>query len=74
MGNLGRGGDGETLEAFARKHRIELVAVVPEDEAVIRADRVGACVLDQAPECEAVRTIGAVAEVVVGSVAPRPLP
>lgn len=49
--------DRELVEAFAREHDIELLAVIARDDAVVAADRDGACVLDTAPESEAVLAI-----------------
>ncbi len=67
VGNRGRDGDSETFEAFARQHHVELVALIPQDEAIVRADRVGACVLDREPQAPAVQAIEALAETVAGS-------
>ncbi|MGI8757690.1 MAG: hypothetical protein ACR2K0_00095 [Acidimicrobiales bacterium] len=58
-----RPGDEERLGAFAAEHEVELVAVVPRDEAVVDADRVGACVLDTEPGSPAVAAIQRLAEV-----------
>ncbi|MEX2658722.1 MAG: hypothetical protein WD232_03420, partial [Acidimicrobiales bacterium] len=41
--------DRERLEAFARGRDRELLALIPEDAAVLEADRRGLCVLDWAP-------------------------
>lgn len=68
VGNRARDGDEPVLQAFARKHEAELLAVVPVDEAIIQADRDGACVLDTAPSAPAVGAIQALAAVVSGSV------
>ncbi|MBW3547977.1 MAG: hypothetical protein KY452_07580 [Actinobacteria bacterium] len=69
VGNRGRDSDKETFEAFARQHQVELFALIPEDQAVVRADRVGACVLDREPQAPAVRAIEALAEMIAGSAA-----
>lgn len=53
--------DEERLAAFAAEHDLELMAVIPRDEAVVTADRLGACVLDTAPESEAVAAIAGMA-------------
>ena len=52
-----RPGDEERLEDFARQHDVEMLAVIPRDEAVVDADRVGACVLDTEPDSSAVAAI-----------------
>ncbi len=52
-----RPGDEERLGAFAAEHRVDLLAVVPRDEAVVEADRLGACVLDTAPDAPAVAAV-----------------
>ncbi len=52
-----RPGDEERLAAFAAEHDVELLAVIPRDEAVIEADRLGACVLDSSPGSPAVAAI-----------------
>lgn len=53
--------DEERLAAFAGEHGIELLAVTPRDDAVVAADRQGACVLDTAPSSPAVSAITALA-------------
>jgi CO dehydrogenase maturation factor len=68
VGNRGRDGDEELFRTFARQHEVELLAVVPVDEAIIQADRNGACVLDTAPSAPAVGAIQALAAVVSGSI------
>lgn len=67
VGNRGREGDRHRLEAFARRHGVELLAVIPEDEAIIRADRVSRCVLDTEPSAVAVRAIESLASVISGA-------
>lgn len=57
--------DGERLARFSEEREVPLVAVVPYDLAVVRADRRGACVLDTEPEAQVVRAIEALAERVV---------
>ncbi len=42
-------GDLDQLAAFAAERGRELIAVIPEDEAVAEADRMGRCLLDTAP-------------------------
>lgn len=43
-------GDVDQLAAFAAERGCELLAVIPEDEAVHQADRLARCVLDSAPD------------------------
>ncbi len=69
VGNRGRNSDKETFEAFARQHHVELFALIPEDGAVVRADRLRACVLDGEPQAPAVQAIEALAEMIAGSAA-----
>jgi CO dehydrogenase maturation factor len=57
-----RPGDDEYLAAFAAEHELELLAVVPRDEAVVAADRLGACVLDTHPGAPAVAAIAGLAD------------
>ena len=58
-----RPGDQERLEAFAAEHDVDLVAVIPRDDAVVDADKVGACVLDIRPDSAAVAAITRLADV-----------
>lgn len=73
VSNRGRDDDRQGLEAFAREHKVELLAVIPEDEAIIRADRVGRCVLDSEPSAVAVRAIESLAAVIAGAFVPTEL-
>ncbi|HWH33983.1 MAG TPA: hypothetical protein VNT56_01540 [Acidimicrobiales bacterium] len=63
LGLVGNRADGAAdtgrLGAFATEHGIDLLAVVPRDEAVVEADRLGACVLDTQPASPAVGAITA---------------
>lgn len=52
------------MEEFAAERGRELLAVIPEDDAVVQADQRGLCVLDFAPTCPAVRAIEGLAEVI----------
>ena len=54
--------DVERMEAFAAERGCELLIALPEDPAVPEADRAASCVLDTAPDSEAVRAIGRLAE------------
>jgi CO dehydrogenase maturation factor len=57
VGNRVLPGDGEPLEAFAREHGCELIGLVPDDDCVRMADRLGVCPLDFAPDGAAVHAI-----------------
>ena len=50
------------MEAFAAERDCELLIAIPEDPAVPAADRAASCVLDIAPDSEAVRAIALLAE------------
>ena len=50
------------MEAFAAERNCELLVAIPDDGAVPAADRASRCVLDTAPESEAVLAIGRLAE------------
>ena len=50
------------MEAFAAERDCELLIAIPEDPAVPAADRAASCVLDTAPDCEAVAAIGRLAD------------
>ena len=54
--------DVERMEAFAAERDCELLIAVPEDPAVPAADRASSCVLDTAPDSEAVRAIARLAD------------
>ncbi|MEJ7764795.1 MAG: hypothetical protein WKF86_04820 [Acidimicrobiales bacterium] len=64
VGNRAQDGDTETLHDFARRHQVNLAAVVPEDQAVIQADRDGVCILDRDPQAQAVQAIETLASTV----------
>lgn len=57
--------DRARLAAFALERGGELLALVPDDEAVRQADRVAACVLDTAPRSPAVQAIEGLAGALV---------
>ena len=61
--------DVERMEAFAAERGCELLVAIPEDAAVPAADRASRCVLDTAPDSEAVRAIGRLAERLEGQFA-----
>jgi CO dehydrogenase nickel-insertion accessory protein CooC1 len=54
--------DVERMEAFAAERGCELLVAIPEDPAVPAADRAASCVLDTAPDSDAVRAIGRLAD------------
>jgi len=54
--------DVERMEAFAAERSCELLIAIPEDAAVPAADRASSCVLDTAPDSEAVKAIGRLAD------------
>jgi CO dehydrogenase maturation factor len=63
IGNRATGpADVERMEAFAAERDCELMIAIPEDTAVPAADRASSCVLDTAPDSQAVRAIGRLAE------------
>ena len=64
VGNRAGEADRQRLEGFAAARNRELLAVIPEDDAVIEADRRALCVLDWAPTSPAVRAIEQLAEVI----------
>lgn len=49
--------DAEALRRFCSKRGLDLIAAVPEDEAILAADRLGAAPLDHDPHSPAVRVI-----------------
>lgn|GEM_PF-2559580 len=49
--------DDNDIEAFAAAEDLEIIARIPEDGDVRRAERAGRCVLDHAPESAAIREI-----------------
>ena len=57
-----RDADVEQLRAFAARHHADLVATIPEDEAVRRADAEARCVLDVAPGSPVVDALGRLAD------------
>jgi len=63
LGNRATGpADVARMEAFAAERGCELLIAIPDDGAVPAADRASRCVLDTAPESEAVLAIGRLAE------------
>ncbi len=73
IGNRATGpADVERMAAFATERGCELLVAIPEDPAVPAADRASRCVLDTAPDSEAVRAIGRLAERIEGQFAATP--
>jgi len=71
LGNRATGpADVERMEAFAAERDCELLVAIPEDPAVPAADRASRCVLDTAPDSEAVKAIGRLADRLEGQFAP----
>lgn len=54
--------DGSAIRAFCERHGLDLIAVVPYDEAFVEADRLGRAPLDVAPDAPGIREIMQVAE------------
>ncbi len=63
IGNRATGpADVERMEAFAIERGCDLLVAIPEDGAVPAADRASRCVLDTAPDSEAVKAIALLAD------------
>jgi CO dehydrogenase maturation factor len=56
------GEDRGAIEAFCRARGLELLGLVPHDEAVLAADREAVALLDRAPSSPAVAAIASLAE------------
>ena len=54
--------DVERMERFAAERGCELLVAIPEDRTVPDADRASRCVLDTAPDSDAVRAIARLAD------------
>ncbi|MFN2389968.1 MAG: hypothetical protein ABR575_10250 [Actinomycetota bacterium] len=54
--------DLDDITALADSHALEIVATIPEDPAVRKADQVGRCVLDLAPGSDAIRALEELAD------------
>ena len=71
IGNRATGSaDVERMEAFAADRGCELLVAIPEDGAVPAADRASRCVLDTAPDSEAVKAIALLADRLEAQFAP----
>jgi CO dehydrogenase maturation factor len=55
------------VEEFARKHDLQIAAVVPYDEKLLEAERAEAAPLDFAPDAPAIRAIGSIARNLSGN-------
>lgn len=51
----------DRLERFARERGLELLALLPDDPEVRRADREGVCPIDASPDAPAVRALAELA-------------
>ncbi len=60
--------DRSGLEDFAAERGRQLLAIIPEDDAVIEADRRALCVLDYAPQSPAVQAIEGLSAVLIARV------
>ena len=73
LGNRAMGAaDVERMEAFAAERECQLLIAIPEDGAVPAADRAASCVLDTAPDSEAVRAIARLADRLEGQFVATP--
>jgi len=64
VGSRAGEGDRARFEAFAAERGGELLALVPDDEAVRQADRRAACVIDDAPTSASVQAISILADAI----------
>lgn len=64
--------DRPRFEAFAAEWGGELLALIPDDEAVRQAGRQAACVIDLAPDAASVRAITHLADAVEARIAHSP--
>ena len=58
-------GEHEAVRRFAERHGLELAGVVPYDERLLEAERLGIAPLDHAPDAAAVAAIAALADTLV---------
>ena len=57
VANRARPADVERITEFATRHGAELLAVIPDDEELGWADRIGRCALDCVPDAAGVRAV-----------------
>ena len=62
VGNRVRAGEEPRLREFVASLDADLLAVIPEDPAVVAADRAGQCVLDHAPDSAVVAAVRKLAD------------
>jgi CO dehydrogenase maturation factor len=62
VGNRVRAGEEPRLRAFVASLDADLLAVIPEDPAVVAADRANRCLLDAAPDAAATLAIQRLAD------------
>jgi nitrogenase subunit NifH len=53
----------EAVAQFCRKHQLDLVAVIPYDEAILEAEQCGAALIDLAPASAATQAIAGLATI-----------
>ncbi|MHB1535107.1 MAG: ATP-binding protein [Acidimicrobiales bacterium] len=70
VANRARPGDRQRLQEFADEQGCELLGVVPDDDALRQADRVGVCPLDAAPGSPAVEAIADLASLLESRAGP----
>ena len=54
--------DEETMRSYADRHGLPVAAIVPYDEAVIKADETGMALIDLQPDAPSVKAIRALAD------------
>lgn len=72
VGNRASEADRPRLEEFAEQRGRELLALIPDDDAVLQADQRGLCVLDWAPQSPSVRAIQGLADKIDARSSRRP--
>ena len=58
-------GELDAVRSFAARHELELAGVVPYDERLVEAERLGVAPLDHAPDAPAVAAIATLADALV---------
>lgn len=54
--------DREAIEAFCALHEMDIIGIVPEEQAFVEAERCGKAPIDGAPDCPGAHAITAIAE------------